>query len=76
MQLIEDLVDIYTNYDFETEIIVASIRHPLHVVESARLGAHIATIPPEVVRKLVAHPLTDKGLAAFLADWKKLQGGH
>lgn len=76
MQLVEDMVDIYTNYDFETEIIVASIRHPLHVVESARLGAHIATIPPEVVRKLVAHPLTDKGLAAFLADWRKLQGGH
>ena len=66
MLLIEDMVDIYTNYDFETEIIVASVRHPLHVVQSARLGADIATIPPEVVRKLVAHPLTDKGLAAFL----------
>jgi transaldolase len=76
MLLIEDMVDIYTNYDFETEIIVASVRHPLHVVQSARLGAHIATIPPEVVRKLVAHPLTDKGLAAFLADWKKLQDGR
>ncbi len=76
MQLIEDICDIYDNYDFETEIIVASVRHPLHVVESARLGAHIATIPPEVVRKLVAHPLTDKGLAAFLADWRKLQEGR
>lgn len=76
MQLIADMVEIYGNYDFATEIIVASVRHPLHVVESARLGAHIATIPPEVVRKLVSHPLTDKGLAAFLADWRKLQGGH
>lgn len=75
MQLIEDMVEIYTNYDFETEILVASIRHPLHVVDAARLGADVATIPPEVVRKLIAHPLTDKGLAAFLADWKKLQGG-
>jgi transaldolase len=75
MQLIQDLVDIYNNYDYETEIIVASVRHPLHVVESARMGAHIATIPPEVVRKLVAHPLTDKGLEAFLSDWRKLQGG-
>lgn len=76
MQLIEDMVDIYTNYDFDTEILVASVRHPLHVVEAARLGADVATIPPEVVRKLVAHPLTDKGLAGFLADWGKLQGGH
>lgn len=76
MQLIADMVEIYGNYDFATEIIVASVRHPLHVVESARMGAHIATIPPEVVRKLVSHPLTDKGLAAFLADWQKLQGGN
>lgn len=76
MQLIADMVEIYGNYDFATEIIVASVRHPLHVVESARLGAHIATIPPEVVRKLVSHPLTDRGLAAFLADWRKLQGGN
>jgi transaldolase len=76
MQLVADMVEIYGNYDFATEIIVASVRHPLHVVESARLGAHIATIPPEVVRKLVSHPLTDRGLAAFLADWRKLQGGN
>ncbi|MCB1183104.1 fructose-6-phosphate aldolase [bacterium] len=76
MQLISDIVDIYDNYDYETEIIVASIRHPLHVVDSALLGAHIATIPPSVIPKLAAHPLTDKGLAAFLADWDKLQGGR
>ncbi|MEN8005798.1 MAG: fructose-6-phosphate aldolase [Candidatus Krumholzibacteriota bacterium] len=75
MQLISDVVDIYENYGYETEVIVASVRHPLHVVDSALLGADIATIPPEVIRKLVAHPLTDKGLAGFMADWDKLQGG-
>jgi transaldolase len=75
MQLISDIVDIYENYGYETEIIVASVRHPLHVVDSALLGADIATIPPEIIKKLVAHPLTDKGLAGFMADWEKLQGG-
>lgn len=75
MQLISDIVDVYQNFDYETEIIVASIRHPLHVVDSALLGADIATIPPAVIKKLVAHPLTDKGLSAFMADWEKLQGG-
>jgi transaldolase len=75
MQLISDIVDIYENYGYETEVIVASVRHPLHVVDSALLGADIATIPPEIIKKLVAHPLTDKGLAGFMADWDKLQGG-
>jgi len=75
MQLIGDVVEIYQNYDLETEVIVASVRHPMHVVDSALLGADIATIPPGVIKKLVAHPLTDKGLAAFMADWEKLQGG-
>ncbi|MCK9996628.1 MAG: fructose-6-phosphate aldolase [Candidatus Krumholzibacteria bacterium] len=75
MQLISDIVDVYENYGYETEVIVASVRHPLHVVDSALLGADIATIPPAVIRKLVAHPLTDKGLAGFMADWDKLQGG-
>ncbi len=75
MQLISDIVDIYENYGYETEVIVASVRHPLHVVDSALLGADIATIPPEVIKKLVAHPLTDRGLAGFMADWDKLQGG-
>ncbi len=75
MQLISDIVDIYENFGYETEVIVASVRHPLHVVDSALLGADIATIPPEVIKKLVAHPLTDKGLAGFMADWEKLQGG-
>lgn len=75
MQLIADIIDVYENYDIQTEVIVASVRHPRHVVDSALLGAHVATIPPEVIRKLVAHPLTDKGLDAFMADWAKLQGG-
>ena len=75
MQLIGDVLEIYQNYDMETEVIVASVRHPMHVVDSALLGADIATIPPGIIKKLVPHPLTDKGLAAFMADWEKLQGG-
>jgi transaldolase len=71
LDLVEQIVDIYDNYDFDTEIIVASIRNPLHVLESARMGADIATIPFNVLAKLAAHPLTDKGLQAFLADWEK-----
>ncbi len=73
MKLIADIREIYDNYgdSLRTEILVASIRHPLHVVEAARLGADVATIPPKVLRQLVAHTLTDKGLATFLADWRK-----
>ena len=70
--LISDIVEIYANYpDFETEVLVASIRHPMHVVEAARLGAEVVTIPPKILGQLYNHPLTDKGLAAFLADWEK-----
>ena len=72
MQLIADIVQIYRQYPaFKTEVLVASIRHPIHLIESAKLGADVATIPPAVIRQLFNHPLTDKGLAAFLADWKK-----
>jgi transaldolase len=72
MQLIEDICEIYANYEsLTTEVLVASVRHPMHVVEAARLGADICTIPPAVLKKLAQHPLTDKGLAAFLADWEK-----
>jgi transaldolase len=72
MGLIADIVQIYNNYsDFQTEVLVASIRHPMHVVEAAKLGADICTVPPAVLKSLVKHPLTDKGLDAFLADWKK-----
>lgn len=71
MQLVEQIVEIYNNYAYDTEIIVASVRNPLHVLESALIGADIATIPYDVLRKLASHPMTDKGLAAFLKDWEK-----
>jgi transaldolase len=73
MALIADIVRIYRNYPdtIATEVLVASVRHPGHVVEAAKLGAHVATLPPAVIRQLVRHPLTDKGLEAFLADWAK-----
>lgn len=72
MRLIEDIVDVYHNYpEFETQVLAASIRSPLHVVEAARLGADIVTIPPKVLRQLYQHPLTEKGLSSFLADWAK-----
>lgn len=73
MVLIEELVAIFNNYGFETEIIVASIRHPLHVVEAAMIGADIATIPFPVLEKMVKHPLTDIGIERFLQDWKKVK---
>ena len=69
--LVEQIVEIYNNYAFDTEIIVASIRNPLHVLESAIMGADIATIPFNVLKKLAAHPMTDKGIQSFLDDWKK-----
>ncbi|MDZ7772279.1 MAG: fructose-6-phosphate aldolase [Balneolaceae bacterium] len=73
MQLIEDVVTIYDNYGFETEVLAASIRHPMHVLESARLGAHVATMPLNVIEQLLHHPLTDRGLQRFLDDWNQLQ---
>lgn len=72
MELIEQVVQIYSNYDFQTEVLVASVRHPVHVVQAALIGAHVATVPAKVLHQLMHHPLTDKGLAAFLADWEKL----
>jgi len=72
MGLIDDICQIYEQYEhFTTEVLVASIRHPMHVVEAAKMGAHVVTVPPKVLRQLFQHPLTDKGLAAFLADWQK-----
>ncbi|MDE1904062.1 MAG: fructose-6-phosphate aldolase [Alphaproteobacteria bacterium] len=72
MTLVRDIVEIYRQYPhFKTEVLVASIRHPMHVLEAAKLGAHVGTMPPAIMRQLFSHPLTDKGLAAFLADWKK-----
>ena len=71
MQLIHDIVQIYDNYGFETQVLAASIRHPLHIVDCALAGADVATVPFKVLKQLVQHPLTDKGLTAFLDDWKK-----
>lgn len=71
MQLIHDIVNIYGNYGFETEVLAASIRHPMHIVDCALAGADVATIPFKVIQQLVNHPLTDKGLESFLSDWKK-----
>jgi transaldolase len=72
MGLIADIVTIYRNYEtFKTEVLVASVRSPTHVVEAAKIGAHVATVPPAILRQLFNHPLTEKGLAAFLADWAK-----
>jgi len=74
MGLVEEIVQIYANYDFDTQIIVASVRSPLHVLDSALLGADIATIPYGVLKKLAAHHMTDKGIDAFMADWNKKNG--
>jgi transaldolase len=73
MELIEQICTIYRNYGFETQVIVASIRHPVHVVQAALLGAHVATMPPKVIAQLAQHPLTDIGLERFLADWEKVK---
>jgi transaldolase len=72
MNLIEQIVTIYGNYDFDTEVLVASVRHPVHVVQSAMLGAHVCTVPFKVITQLVKHPLTDLGLEQFLRDAKKI----
>ena len=71
MQVIQDIVQIYGNYGYKTEVLAASIRHPMHIVDCALVGADVATIPFKIIQQLVKHPLTDKGLEAFLSDWKK-----
>jgi transaldolase len=71
LQLLEEIIDIYGNYGWSTEVLAASIRNPIHVVEAARMGADIATLPFKVIEQLIKHPLTDKGLDGFLTDWKK-----
>ncbi len=71
MDLIADICQIYNNYDFKTEVLVASIRHPVHVLQAAKLGAHVGTMPPSTLRALFNHPFTEKGLKAFLDDWAK-----
>ncbi len=71
LNLIQDIVLIYDNYGFDTEVLIASVRSPMHIVEAAKMGAHVMTSPPDVIRQLYKHPLTDSGLAAFVEDWKK-----
>ena len=73
MTVIKEIVQIFKNYQFKTEVLVASVRHPLHIIESAKIGAHIVTLPPDILGKMMAHPLTDKGLSTFLSDWEKVK---
>jgi transaldolase len=73
MQLIEQICTIYRNYDYDTQVLVASVRHPIHVVQSALMGADVVTMPAKVIQQLAAHPLTDIGLERFLADWEKVK---
>jgi len=73
MDVIRDIVAIFKNYSYDAEVLVASVRHPLHVIDAAKLGAHVVTLPPDVLGKMINHPLTDLGLSRFLDDWKKLK---
>ena len=73
MDLIATIMKIFVQYNFDTQVLVASVRHPMHVVEAARLGAHVVTLPPKVLDSMLLHPLTDKGLKSFIDDWKRLQ---
>jgi transaldolase len=73
MSVIREITQIFANYKFETEILVASIRHPIHVIEAGKCGADIVTLPPEILQKMFTHPLTDKGLNGFLSDWNKVK---
>jgi transaldolase len=72
MEVVADILQIYRNYGFDTQVLVASVRHPIHVLQAARMGAHVATCPHKVLLQLAQHPLTDLGLAAFLKDWQKV----
>lgn len=73
MKLIEDIVKIYENYDFQTEVLAASIRHPVHILQAALVGADICTVPYKTLKQIASHPLTDKGIEIFINDWKKSQ---
>ena len=71
LELLTEIVEIYKNYNWKTEVLAASVRHPIHVIEAARIGADVATMPFKVMQQLIKHPLTDQGLDQFLADWRK-----
>lgn len=76
MAVIKEIVHIFKNYDYQSEVLVASVRHPIHVIEAGRIGAHIVTLPPDILGKMLTHPLTDKGLSLFLSDWEKVKKEH
>jgi transaldolase len=76
LNLVSEIVQIFASYDISTQVLVASVRHPLHVIESAKMGADVVTLPPDILDKMIRHPLTDKGLDLFSADWKKLEKDH
>jgi transaldolase len=76
MQIVREIVDLFDNADYSTEVLVASVRHPIHIIEAARLGADVVTVPPAVVESCFKHPLTDIGLERFLKDWEKAQGAR
>jgi transaldolase len=76
LNLVSEIVYIFANYAISTQVLVASVRHPLHVIESAKIGADVVTLPPDILDKMIRHPLTDKGLDLFLNDWKKLEKDH
>lgn len=73
MSVINEIKQIFTNYQYKAKILVASIRHPIHVIEAAKIGAEVVTMPPEILAKMVSHPLTDRGLQTFISDWENLQ---
>jgi transaldolase len=76
MDVIREIVQIFENYDYQSEVLVASVRHPIHVIEAGKIGAHIVTLPPDILGKMLTHPLTDKGLSLFLSDWEKVKKEH
>ncbi|HKX20331.1 MAG TPA: fructose-6-phosphate aldolase [Nitrososphaeraceae archaeon] len=76
MIVINELVQVFSNYGYQSEVLVASVRHPIHVIQAGKLGAHIVTLPPDILSKMITHPLTDKGLSLFLSDWEKVKKEH
>jgi len=76
MIVINEIVQVFSNYGYQSEVLVASVRHPIHVIQAGKLGAHIVTLPPDILSKMITHPLTDKGLSLFLSDWEKVKKEH
>jgi len=76
MIVINEIVQVFSNYGYQSEVLVASVRHPIHVIQAGKLGAHVVTLPPDILSKMITHPLTDKGLSLFLSDWEKVKREH